>query len=309
MRRDGVNTLSWMKRIVFFVFQFLHRNPLFFLELERFHTKMQVMSRFHFLGFVALAGAFSVAAAAPWQPRRLSDAQYRQRGSRKADEPYKKGDMTYVAQECYAFSSRQLAVRYHKADADGIRPVRVYSYLGSVGGAGGNSEWKSEVVKDAGKSAVKLEPGDRVRVRACSDRVVRFSRKKKELYVSANDLMSEGEWQARQDAEAEKKAEVQRLLQVLEGEPAMVGKAVVRRLSCACYTQLMLKEYNQIASADTETALAWILQHTATAELLEPGEKVVLMEVDEERNVAKVTTKKGRTWFCNYSVLIAPPKE
>lgn len=261
------------------------------------------------LSFVLLAAvaAVCVAEAAPWQPKRLSDAKYRTRGARKADEPWKKGDVTYVSRECYAFTSRQMAVRYHKALADGERPVRVYSYLGSVGGAGGPGERESEVVNDAGKAAVKLERGERVRVRACSDRIVRYSRKKKELYVSANDLMSEAEWLERQAEKEAEKEELQQLLRVLEGEPATVGKAVVRRLSCACYTDLMLREYNQIASADTETALAWIRQHAATAELLEPGEQVVLMEVDAERNVAKVATKKGRTWFCNYSVLIAPP--
>lgn len=157
-----------------------------------------------------------------------------------------------------------------------------------------------------GEKAVPLEEGTSIKVRACKNDIVCFRLKKKVLYVSTETLETPCEWEFRLKQRKEEEQRKKRLQQVLQGEAAQPGLALVRCLTCGCFTALQAKEYKQLSETDPATAAAWIQQKAQFVKVLEPGAQVVLMEIYQGLGVAKISTKSGEVMFCKYADLVAP---
>ena len=157
--------------------------------------------------------------------------------------------------------------------------------------------------------AVLTKAGTKIKVSQATENVVMFIRKKRKYYVYVSDCEPESLWdikeaQRREKAAAEAKR-LAHLAQVLEGKPAQEGKAVVRRLTCATYTPLMLSEYKGIVAADQAMALAWMEENMNIVDVLEPGEPVVVLWFHAGDDIAKISTRSGKIFYCIYSNLMA----
>lgn len=106
-----------------------------------------------------------------------------------------KGDICYVREDSYAFTSKKYAQRYACAVAEGNEPPIIRGSLTHVGGGGGREwEWKEDVVEEAKKKAVPIQQGTKIKVVSVSGDVVKFRKKKREYFIAARDLTKENEW-------------------------------------------------------------------------------------------------------------------
>lgn len=249
-----------------------------------------------FLFLLLAAATIDISAAAPWNPPRLIDrSSVFDTPARRTKEQsrYKKGDVCYVRRDCYIFTSKGYAERYARALNPGERPTIIHSRLSGVGGGGGvgmDVEWKDDVVEDAKRDAVHTEKGTKIKVQGTSGKVVHFRKRKKDYYIAESDLMYAREWE--------------HLNNLKTGLPATVGKAKVKNQTCACYTDLMVQEYRQLAAVDQNAAQAWRQDNRGLITHLQPGADVIVMEIYAQKKIAKIATMNGKTWYCNLDDLV-----